>query len=172
VLAHERGEALVHLGTELVAGDGPELVLRRLDPELDLAAVAEIDDRAHGRAVGSAAASADEQPRHLPDGLLRRREPDALQRAIRERVEPLERQRQVRAALVAGDGVDLVHDHRARQRQRAPAPLRGQQDVERLRRRYQDVGRPPHHLLPLPGRRVAGARRDADLGERCSTLLR
>ena len=59
------------------------------------------------------AVAADQQPGDLLDRLLRRREADALQPAAGERVEPLEREREVRAALVAGDGVDLVDDDRA-----------------------------------------------------------
>ena len=38
--------------------------------------------------------------------------------------EPLERQRQVRAAARADDGVDLVDDHRAHRAQHLPAALR------------------------------------------------
>ena len=33
-------------------------------------------------------------------------------RAVAERLEPFEREREVRATLVARDGVDLVDDHR------------------------------------------------------------
>ena len=44
-------------------------------------------------------------------------------RLLDEPLEPLERERQVRAALRAGDGVHLVDDHRldARAASRAPA---------------------------------------------------
>ena len=45
---------------------------------------------------------------------LRRREADALERLLDEPLEPLERERQVRAALRAGDGVHLVEDHASR----------------------------------------------------------
>ena len=81
-------------------------------------------------------------------------------------IEPLEREREVRAALVAGDRVDLVDDHRAQLAERRAALLGGQQDVQRLRRGDEDVRRPLRHLRALAGRRVAGAHRDADLGER------
>ena len=67
------------------------------------------------RAVGArrARARADEEPRDLLDRALRGREADALRAArSHERVEPLERERQVRAALVARQRVDLVDDHR------------------------------------------------------------
>jgi len=71
----------------------------------------------------------------------------------------------VGAALVAGDRVDLVDDHGAQLRQPGAAALAGQQDVERLRRGDQDVRRAPRELGALADRRVAGAHRDADLGE-------
>ena len=81
------------------------------------------------------------------------------------RVEPLEREREVRAALRARHGVDLVDDHRAqRAEHRAPAHAR-EQDVQRLRRRDQDVRRLAQHLRARARRRVARAHRDADLGE-------
>ena len=41
-----------------------------------------------------------------------------------ERLEPLEREREVRAALVAGDGVDLVDDHGAHRAQHLAAASR------------------------------------------------
>ncbi len=56
-----------------------------------------------------------EQARDLVERALRRREPDALERprARRpQRLEPLEREEQVRAALGGDQRVDLVDDHR------------------------------------------------------------
>ena len=41
-----------------------------------------------------------------------------------ERFEPLERQREMRAALVAGERVNLVDDHRAHGRQHLAGPTR------------------------------------------------
>ena len=80
----------------------------------------------------------------------------------RKRVQPLERQRQVRAALVAGDRVDLVDDHRAHASQHLAARFAGEQDVERLRRRHQDVRRRACASRALARRGVAGAHRGAD----------
>src|SRR5438552_18458035 len=77
--------------------------------ELEVAKWADLDDAARGRlAPGS---RPDQQPRHLLDRPLRGREADALEPAAGERVEPLEREREVRAPLVGGDGMDLVDDH-------------------------------------------------------------
>ena len=79
-----------------------------------------------------------------------------------EVLEPLERQRQVRAALGLGDRVDLVDDHPLDVGQDLARP-RGQHQVERLGRRDQDVGRLAQHLRALLLRRVAGADRDLDV---------
>ena len=71
-------------------------------------------------------------------------------------LEALDGQREMGAALGAGDRVHLVEDQRLDAPQRL-ARLRREQQVERLRRRDQDVGRLLHHLPALLGRRVAGA---------------
>ena len=61
-------------------------------------------------------------------GPHRRGQPDPLAgpgpRAVEQRVEPLERHREVRAALRPRDRVDLVDDHRARPRERPRVPPR------------------------------------------------
>ena len=63
------------------------------------------------------------------------------------------------AALRAGDGVHLVDDHRLDAAQHLAA-LRGEQEVERLGRRDQDVRRRAQHLAALALIRVAGAHAD------------
>ena len=83
--------------------------------------------------------------------------------SLEQRVEPLQRQRQMRAALGAGDGVNLVDDHRLDPAQRL-ARLRGQHQEQRLGRRDQDVRRLLDQLPPLLLRRVAGADADAEVG--------
>ena len=69
------------------------------------------------------------------------------------------------AALVAGNRVDLIHDHRLCRAENMPALFGGQQDVERFRRRNQDVRRAFDHEAALGGGRVARSHRDADLGK-------
>ena len=81
------------------------------------------------------------------------------------RLEPLERERQVRAALGRHQRVDLVDDDRLDRAQRL-ARVRGQQQVERLRRGDQDVGRLALKARALGLRRVAGADGDGRGDER------
>ena len=76
--------------------------------------------------------------------------------------EPLDAERQVRAALRPGDGVHLVQDQRL-DRAEDLAPARGEQQEERLGRGDQDVRRLAEHLSALLLRRVAGADGDGQL---------
>ena len=61
--------------------------------------------------------------RDLLDRLLRGRKP-MRNGWFAEQLQPLERKRQVRAALVVGDGVNFVHDHRLDIAQNLAALLR------------------------------------------------
>ncbi len=81
-----------------------------------------------------------------------------------EVLEALQRQREVRAALVAGQGVDLVDDHRAHRSQHLPPADAGQQDGERFRGGDQDVRRLAQHLRALGRGGVAAAHQHADVG--------
>ena len=103
-----------------------------------------------------------DEPTDLLHRPLCRGEPDALERVLHEALEPLERQREVRAALRPGDSVHLVEDHRLDAAQRL-ARLRGEQQEERLRGGDEDVGRSPQHAAALLGGRVAGAHADGEL---------
>ena len=67
------------------------------------------------------------------------------------------------AALRPGHGVDLVHDHVLDGAQDL-ARRRGQQQVQRLRCRHQDVGRVASQVAAVRRRRVPGAGRDPDVG--------
>ena len=70
---------------------------------------------------------------------LRGGETNALHAALGDGFEPLEREGQVRAALGGDDGVDLVDDHGVHLAQ-AGGGVRGQQQVERLRRGDENFG--------------------------------
>ena len=84
---------------------------RHDDLELHRLAVPGVDDRDRPRraVVGVPA----EEARDRLERPLGGRESDALRRLVGERLEPLEREREVRSALRAGERVDLVDDHRA-----------------------------------------------------------
>ena len=102
-----------------------------------------------------------QKPRHLVERPLRGREPDALQPPAGQRLEPLQRQCQVGAALGRDQRVDFVDDHRldatgaARGRSRSGAGRATPGVVMRM-----SAG---SRAKPgaLPGGRVAGPDRDA-----------
>ena len=96
------------------------------------------------------------------DWVLRGGEADALQAVAAERRQPLQRQSEMRAALVGRDSVDLVDDDRARGLEHRAPGLRAEQDVKGFRRCHQDVRRAAAHLLALGGWRVAGPDPGAD----------
>ena len=82
----------------------------------------------------------------------------------RLRLEALEREREVRAALGVGDGVDLVDDHRLDPAEHL-ARVRGEDQVQRLGRRDEDVGR-----VAQPWRRArAGGCRPVRIATRTSS---
>ena len=93
---------------------------------------------------------------------LRGGQADALRRRAGQRVEALQRQGQVGAALGAGQRVDLVHDDPFHAAQRL-ACLGGQDEEERLGRRDQDVRRVLAEGPPFLGRRVARAHAHPDV---------
>ena len=113
------------------------------------------------------------------DGVLRGGEADALRRcglagekgaggeAVRagdEGVEALEREGEVGAALVVGDGVDLVDDDGADVAEVLAGLAGGEQDVEGLGGGDEDVRRVAEHGRAIVGEGVAGADAGADLG--------
>jgi hypothetical protein len=81
------------------------VVDRDVDLQVERLAHAGVDDLA-------LAPGADQEAADLLQRTLGCRQPDALERPPGDVLEPLERQRQVRAALGLGDRVDLVDDHR------------------------------------------------------------
>ncbi len=166
VLPHDRGDAVVGLGPELLRRHRRELVPGDLDRDVEPAAPPDLDDRAARPSGAVHALGADEEPRDLGDGIDGGGEADALRPPARERLEPLERERQVRAALVAGERVDLVHDHGLDAAERCPAALAREQEVERLGGRDEDVGRPVEEAAARGGGRVAGANRHPELWRR------
>ncbi len=194
VLRDQLHDALVDLLPLVVGHDRGQRRRRHLQRQVALLGIADVDDLARRDAVHQAGA-ADQEARHFGDRLLRGRQSDArdaarhaqgldglgigqrafavgfagdgrARRLVDHRLQPLQRQRQVAAALVGGQRVDLVDDHRAHGRQHAPARQRAQQHVQRLGRGDEDVRRPAQVVLALALRRVAGAHGGADVDVR------
>ena len=105
---------------------------------------------------------AGDEPPDLLHRPLRGRQADPLDRLLGEAVEPLDGERKVSAPLRPGHRVHLVEDQRLDALQHL-ASARGQQQVQRLRCRDQDVRVVPQHRRAVALRRVAGANGHAEL---------
>jgi hypothetical protein len=166
VLSDEGGDPVEHVSHLLAGGDRLQLPLGQLEGQVEVAAVAGVDDR-----TGLGGGLPAEHPGQQLDRPLRGRQPDALGPGVGGPLEPLEGQRQVRAALVARRGVDLVDDHRLDRAQHLAAAGGGDHEVQRLGGGDEEVGRAADHVGPLAGRGIARAdahrqvrRREAQFG--------
>ncbi len=175
-------DAADHLEQLLGGHHRLELAAGQLDRDVEAPAVTDVDDGATWRSVLAAAPRSrpDEEAGDGVDRALRGGEADARRAAARHEilghrrlavgagrlgrehaaVEALEAERKVRATLVAGQGVDLVDDHRLDRAQHRPAPRGGEQQVERLGSRDDDLGAVTHHRGACRLGRVAVAHGD------------
>lgn len=111
VRADQIGYAVIDLRPHLVSGHRAQFVLRNFNREVHRAAVPDLND----------ARPFAEELRNLFDGFDRCGESDALRfPALHQRIQARERESQVRAAFVVGQGMDFVHDHCSRRAQHAP----------------------------------------------------
>ncbi len=157
VLSDERGDAVEDVAHLLGRRDRLELAVGELEREVEVALVAGVDDHRQ-------LAIADEQPADGLDRPLRGREPDPVRTGVAQRLEPFEGEGEVRAALVARDGVDLVDDDRLDGAQRLTTLRAGDEEVERLGGGDDEARRLAHHRGALRAGGVAGAHRDAHAG--------
>jgi hypothetical protein len=150
-------DSFVKLRPDIVRHYRTQLLIGNFYGKIEVALVADIDNRAVRPPVGADMSPANQQPGDFFNRFLRGAEPYPLQRSLRQGFEALQGERQVGPSLVAGHRVDLIHDDGFGVPENFPAALRGEQNVEGLRRGDEDVGRSPYHELSLPGRRVAGS---------------
>src|SRR5438105_10306458 len=124
MLGDEGRNARIDLVPLLVRADGREGRRRDLDAEVQSAEAARVDQSA-------LAAAANEEAAHGIERLLRRGESDPLNGPAVQRIEPLERERQMRATLVARHRVDLIDDDRAHAGEHGSSTLAREEQVER-----------------------------------------
>ena len=161
MLRHQQRQSIIDLRPNLARHH--RLERRRWDLQRQVAPpnVAAIDDGAARRV------RAGQEPSNFLDRLLRGRQTYPGQCAPGQGLQALQRQRQMRAALVAGDGVNFIDDHGTAGREHVAAGLRAQQDVQGFRCGHHDVRRPTPHAGAFRLRRVAGAhhRTNLDVGQ-------
>ena len=167
VLARQGRDPVVERRPLFVRRHRAELVLRHLDAQIEIAPLADVDQRRRG------SGPTHQQPRRDLERPHRRRQTEALELGrTHQGVQPLEGQRQMGAALVGGHGVNFVDDHRPHIAQRPPARVGGEQNEERLGGGHEDVGRTAGCLAPFPRRRVAGPDGGPNLRRRVAQLGR
>ena len=169
VLDDEIGEAVVDVVPLLAGGDGFEVGGGRLNREIQIPLVTEVNGDA-GAGIPLFVGAGEERGQLL-DGSLSCRQADALGAAAADVVEAFEREGEVAAAAIAGQGVNLVDDDGVHAAQRFARPLGREHQVEGLRRGDEDVRRAGDEGSPARGLSVAGADADADLGERLAARL-
>ena len=157
VRVHQLHDALVNLVPHLVGGDRAQFGGWNLDSEIERALVSNIHDHRIGTPIPR------QEMRNLFDRLLGRGKPDAHRRSVSQRLQPLQRKRQMHAPFVVGHGVNFIHNHGLHIAQDGAALLRRQQNVERLRRRNQNVRRALQHEPPVFHQSVARAHGRPDL---------
>jgi hypothetical protein len=177
VLVDEIDDARHDQRPDRVAGEGAEIVDHGLDLEIEGFAITGVDDGDGARDEGARLAlalprGAAQIARHLVQRADRGGQPDALDRLAGQLLQSFQAQRQVHAALRAGQGVDLVDDHRLHRAEHLPRVGAGEQDVERFGRGDQDVRRLAQHGLAVARGRVAGTHRHADIGQFLAQLTR
>ena len=141
---------------------------------LDEAAVHDRRGAEAGRNAGARRQAPGQEARDLVERPLRGRESDALRWLGGQRREALEGEREVRTTLGTGHGVNLVHDHGTQRAEHRAASHAGQQDVQRFRRRDQDVRRLAQHPRARRGGGVARPNGHADVRKflsRCREAL-
>ena len=121
---------------------------------------------------GIGPAAARKEVRDLFNRLLRRGKPDAHRRAMSQRFQPLQRKREMHAALVVGYRVNFVHNHGLDIAQDGAALLRRQQNVERLGRGDQNMRRTFQHEAPVLHQSVARAHGCPDLRHQQPAIAR
>ncbi len=151
-----------------------EILDRRHDLEVQVLAVAGVDDRHRARPQLRPARFLDpllpaEEARHLLERFLRGRQADALDVSGHAR-QPFQRQREVYPAFVPAQRVDLVHDHGTDVAEHPARTRAGEHQEQRLGGGDQDVRRGLEHLLAGVGRGVAGAHGHAQLRQRRAEL--
>jgi len=165
VRLNQLDQLLDDFGPLLVHADRAERAGGDLDLQIEFPRMSDVDN---GNRVGPLAGVG-----HFPacpreefgDPLqraLRGGETDPLQPTPTQRFQPLERKGQMRAPLVPHQGVNFIDDHRFRRRERGPSPLGSQQQIQRFRRRHQNMRRLADQFRPFRGGGVTGPQTDTD----------
>ena len=159
-------QAVVNFVPHFVGGDGAKLACRHFHCKIELAFVSHIHDDRLWAAIAS------QKSGYFFDRLLGCGKSDAHRWTIGKSFQPLQRESQMRPALVVGDCVNFIHDDGLNIAQNGSTSFRSQQDVKRLRSGDQNVRRTLQHRAALVHQRVAGADGGTNLGHQQTAFAR
>src|ERR1051326_2813742 len=164
VLLRKLHNAGIDLLPHFIGCDRPKQRSGNFDGKIESALMADINDD------WIRAAIAGQEVGDIFNRLLGGRESYADRGLFRQSFQAFERKRQVRAALVIRNGMYLINDHGFDIPQDGAALFRGEQNVQRLWRRDQNVRRALQHGPTLVHKRVASANGGANLWHQDSAL--
>jgi hypothetical protein len=144
LVEHQRDDSSPHRAVDMC-----EVIHGRNDSRLHAFHESTVDDLYWPEArlcFGSRSVASGKEARDLIQRLLCCRETNALRNVGGEAGEALQREREMGSALCARDGVNLVHDHGAKGAEHRATAHTGEQDVQRLGRRDEDMRRFAQHL--------------------------
>jgi hypothetical protein len=168
VVLHLLGDPLEHFAHLLAGSDCFEFAVRENGLEIQLPTVSLVDDRAERLALAVDAIGSDpyEQLRHEFDRALGRGETDPRRGVVTQRFQAFEREREMRAALISCHRVYFVDDDRPDGSQDLAPACGGEQEIEGLRRRHEDLRRLLEHRRSRGRRHIAASHPHANLGDR------
>src|SRR2546423_4050572 len=143
MLLGEFRDAVVDFAPHFIRGDGAEFAGGNFDGQVEFAAMADVHDlRLRSAATG-------QEVRDKFDRLLRGGESDARKLSLSKVIEALEREREVRATFIVGNGMDFIDDYGLDSLEDFATLCGGEQDVERFRRCHQNMRRTREHGATL-----------------------
>ena len=162
VLAHEREQPSLDLRPDRSRNNPLPQGSRPDNLQIEVAPPAGIDDRDRSkpgplpRGGVSAPRNSAQIPSNFIERRLRGRKADADEAPRIDRFKPLEQERQEHATFVGTDRVDLVDNH-VRDIAQDFSPPAGEQQVQGLGRRDQDIRRLANHRGPFVARCIAAS---------------
>ncbi len=155
-------EDIVNFLPLVVGQDRAEGRRRNLDAQVEVAAVAGVDDAAEGLPVGRDLCIADEEAGDQVNGFLGGGEADALDGPTDEIAQPFDADGKMRTAFAADHGMDFVHDQGAGAGEHLASAGACEQEVKAFGRGDKDMRRGAGHGRALIRGGVARADACAD----------
>ena len=162
---------VVYLFPGLVGADRRQGGPRELHRQLQVALVSLVDDAAARQPRRVEMSRAHEKAGQLLDRALGGGKADTGGPRPREGVQAFQAQREMRASLVPGHGVNLIHDNGLDRLEHGSPAGGSEHDVQRFGGSHQNMGRLARHALALGRGGIAGPHQHSDLRTGLARLL-